>query len=59
MKRKIFQGETQEIRKLIIDNCDFFFVLLWGHERPELQKQVRSEHSATLITLLADREVQL
>lgn len=38
-----------------------FFFLLRGHGRLEIVrcKQVKIEHTATLITLLADREVQL
>ena len=39
----------------------FFFLLLRGQGRLEIVqcKQVKIEHTATLITLLADREVQL
>lgn len=36
MKRKISQGETQEIRKLIIDNCDFCFAV--GTRAPGIAK---------------------
>lgn len=73
MKGKIFQGETRksewEVNTLTcseINNTDKTQVqlgrfLLLGQGRLEIVqcKQVKIEQTATLITLLADREVQL
>lgn len=73
MKSKTFQGETtksewdvniltgSEINNTDKTQLQLGLFLLLGQGRPEIvqRKQVKIEQTATLITLPADREVQL